>query len=119
MVICGLEEGILMHPGAFEKAMDYSLGEFWIPFICFREGHLVAKEGIEDILDKAVNRFKKTHTTESFCSSVKNALSSLSSVFDKEAGMFTYTALVLRYLHVIEGLEENELTEIGQSMSLC
>ncbi len=108
-----------MHPGAFEKAIYYSLGEFWTPFICFRKGHLIAQEGIENILDEAVNRFKKAYTIEKFCSFVKNALSALSSVFDREAGMFIYTALVLRYLHVIEGLEENELTEIGQSLPLC
>lgn len=64
-----------------------------------------------------MNRFKKAYTIESFCSSVKNALSALSSVFDKEAGMFLYTALVLRYLHVIEGLEKDELLEVADALS--
>lgn len=99
---------------SLKKAIDYSIGEYTGPFILFKNGHLVARSGLEDITNKAIESFKESYTVERFCSYVKDTLSSLPSVFNKEEGLFLYTALVLRYLHVIENLNENELTEVAK-----
>ena len=106
---------------SLEKAINYALGEFWTPFVSFRNGQLVAREGFDDVFDEAVKQFKATYTIESFCSFVKDALVLLSSItidtrIDKEAGMFIYTALALRYLHVIECLGKDELLEVVDSL---
>ena len=63
-----------------------------------------------------MGRFRASYTVEGFRSSVRNNLSSLSFIFKREEGMFLYTALVLRYLHVIEGLGKDELLKVAGSL---
>lgn len=36
----------------------------------------------------------------------------------KKESMFIYTALVLRYLYIIEGLKKDELQEVANDLSL-
>lgn len=97
---------------SLEKAMDYAMREYYAPFICFSKGHIIAKEGFEDITNEVIGRFKAAYTVEDFCSYVRDILSSLSFYFNRDEGIFLYTALVLRYLHVIEGLGKDELLEV-------
>ena len=55
---------------------------------------------------------------ESFCSFVKDTIIDTSQYIDirEEVKMFLYAALVFRYLHVIEGLEKDELLEVADSL---
>ena len=101
-----------------EKAIDYALGDFETPFISFREEIFVAKEGFESITNEAIGRFKETYSVERFCFFVKDAIFDVSQYINigKDVGVFFYTALVLRYLHVIEGLGMDELLEVADSI---
>ena len=101
---------------SLEKAMDFSLGEYQSPFISFRKGQIIAKEGFDNITNEVIERFRASYTVEGFCSYVRDILSPLSFSFKKDEGMFLYTALVLRYLHVIEGLNESELLEVAKGI---
>ena len=101
---------------SLEKAMNYALEDYEAPFISFRNGLFEAKEGFEGITGKAIEHFRTAYTVEDFCSFVKDILSSLPLVFNKEEGMFLYTALVLRYLYVIENLTGDELMQIAEGI---
>ena len=98
------------------QSMDYAMREYYAPFICFSKGHIIAKEGFEDITNEVIERFRAAYTVEDFCSYVRDILSSLSFYFNRDVGMFFYTALVLKYLHVIEGLGMDELLEVADSI---
>ena len=105
---------------SFEKAIYYAIGEFWTPFISFKNGYFEAKEGFEDITAEAIGSFKKNYTVENFCSFVKETISDAYQYIniEKEAGMFLYAALILRYLHVIEGIGKDELLEVANGLPL-
>ncbi len=114
-----LMKAIETHSYSLEESVSYALGKFGTPFIHSGKGNFIAVKGFEDVTEEAANRFKKTYPTESFCSFVKDALSSLSRYTNnigKKEGMFLYTSLVLRYLHIIEGLAKDELLEVANGI---